>query len=92
MTDKENRELIQYRFGKASETMQEVKFLFENQLWNNAVNRLYYRCFYAVGALLASVNVYTKTHSGASQMFSLHFIKQGIFEKEDHKIFTTLLI
>ncbi len=24
-------------------------------------------------------------------MFSLHFIKPGIFEKEDHKIFTTLL-
>lgn len=91
MNDRQNKELVQYRFGKALETINEVEFLCENHFWNNAINRLYYSCFYAVGALLASIKVYPKTHSGANQMFALHFIKPGTFSKEDHKLFTTLL-
>lgn len=30
----------------------EIEVLIENKLWNTAINRMYYACFYAVGALL----------------------------------------
>ena len=83
MSDQENQELIQYRFDKALETITEAEFLMKNHFWNNTVNRLYYSCYYAVSALLASVKIYPKTHAGTNQMFSLHFVKQGIFAKRE---------
>ncbi len=78
MTPQENKELIKYRFDKGRETFAEAEVQLKNELWNVAVNRLYYACFYAVSAVLASKEIYTKTHAGAKQMFSLHFVKTGI--------------
>ena len=43
---------INYRLQRARETLDEIKILIDNKLWNTAINRLYYACFYAVGALL----------------------------------------
>ncbi len=82
MTELEKTELVQYRLGNAKETLREVDLHIGNELWNTAVNRLYYACFYAVSALLAKHEIYTKTHSGAIKMFSLHFIKPGIVNED----------
>src|ERR1700739_2549178 len=90
MSPKENQELVQYRFGKAKETFAEAEAQIKNELWNVAVNRLYYACFYAVSALLASKEIYTKTHAGAKQMFSLHFVKTGIVNKEHGDFYTEI--
>jgi len=54
MKDQDKAELVKYRLRRARETYKEVDILVENQLWNTAVNRLYYSCFYAVIALLAA--------------------------------------
>jgi len=78
MSTEENEELVKFRFNKAREVFGEAELLVNNELWNLAVNRLYYACFYAASALLASKKIYTKTHSGTKQMFALHFIKTGI--------------
>ncbi len=91
MSEIENQELVQYRFGKAIETINEAEFLLQNKYWNTTVNKLYYGCFYAASALLASINIYPKSHSGTQQMFSLHFIQTGIFGKDVIKFYTTLL-
>ena len=48
MIDQGKRELIQYRLNRAKDTLNEVNLLVENKLWNTAVNRLYYACYYAV--------------------------------------------
>src|SRR4051812_14085988 len=87
MTPQENEELIKYRFEKAEQTLGEVEVQIQNELWNVAINRLYYACFYAVTALLASEQIYTKTHAGAKQMFSLHFVKTGIIENRFNKFY-----
>lgn len=42
----------QYRIERATQTLHEVEKHIENQFWNTAINRMYYACFYAVGALL----------------------------------------
>jgi uncharacterized protein (UPF0332 family) len=52
MNQEERRELVKYRIIKARDTFNEVNLHIENKLWNTAVNRLYYACFYAVIAVL----------------------------------------
>lgn len=52
MKEEERKELVEYRFSKAKKTLEEVDLHIENELWNTAVNRLYYACYYAVSALL----------------------------------------
>ncbi len=82
MTELEIKELVSYRLGNAKDTLREVGLHIENELWNTAVNRLYYACFYAVSALLAKQGIFTKTHSGTIKMFSLHFVKPGIVNED----------
>ncbi|MCA2724430.1 MAG: HEPN domain-containing protein [Microcystis sp. M166S2] len=50
MTDYKPDDYIRYRLQRANETISETKILIENKLWNTAINRMYYACFYAVGA------------------------------------------
>lgn len=82
MTEQERQDLVQYRLASAAETLQEIDLHIENELWNTAVNRLYYACFYAVSALLAKNEIYTKTHTGAIRMFAQHFVKTGIINED----------
>lgn len=77
MNEQQKIELVHYRLTKAKNTISEVEISIQNKLWNMSVNRLYYACFYAVTALLADINIFTKTHHGAWQMFGLHFVRQG---------------
>jgi uncharacterized protein (UPF0332 family) len=67
MSPQEKQELVNYRIIKSRQTFKEVDILIPNELWNTAVNRLYYSCFYAVVALLAEHDIDTQSHSGARQ-------------------------
>lgn len=90
MTDEEKERLIAYRISKAKETVQEINILIENELWNTAVNRLYYACYYAVIALLVKYDLQAQTHAGVRKMFGLHFVKSGIISKELGKFYTEI--
>lgn len=82
MTEYKTEDYINYRLQKARETISEVEILIENQLWNTAVNRMYYACFYAVGASLLSKGIRTSTHSGCLQKFGQFYISTGIISKD----------
>jgi uncharacterized protein (UPF0332 family) len=87
----ENRILIiNHRIENAQNTLKEVSILMENELWNTAVNRLYYACYYAVSALLIANNIEAHTHAGVRQMLALHFVKTGIISKNQYNIFSEL--
>jgi uncharacterized protein (UPF0332 family) len=90
MNDLERLELVQYRIAKARDTFKEVALHIENELWNTAVNRLYYACYYAVIALLIQHEIEANTHAGVRQMFGLHFIKTGIIGKELGKFYSDI--
>lgn len=90
MTREERNELVTYRITKARNTFRETDLLITNNLWNTAVNRLYYACYYAVSALLISKEIETQTHAGARQMFGLHFIKSGLIELSLGKFYSRL--
>ena len=53
---------------------------------NSIVNRSYYAIFYAVLALLATVDVEPSKHSGMVARFDEMFVRQGVFPKEMSKI------
>ncbi len=75
---------------RANDTLNEIGILLQNQFYNNAVNRLYYACFYAVSALLVSKEIQSKTHSGTKQMFGLHFVKTGIVSSTSGSFYTDI--
>ena len=76
MMNKESKDaIVAFRIEKARKTLEEIPILVKHGLWNTAVNRLYYACFFAVTALLINQQIETKTHAGALRMLSLHFTK-----------------
>jgi len=48
MNSKEKTELVIHKLNKARKTIIEAELLINNKMWNAAVNRIYYACFYAV--------------------------------------------
>jgi|SRR5699024_5672579 len=81
---------IRYRIQRANNTLKEAELLLSNHFWNTAINRMYYACFYAVGALLVKNHIKTTTHTGCRQKFGLHFVKTGIISKELGRHYTEL--
>ncbi len=87
MNKQEKTELVKYRIAKARQTLNEVPILIQSNFLNNAINRLYYACFYGVSALLLDRNIQAKSHAGTKQMFGLHFVKTGILTEEANDFF-----
>ena len=81
---------IRYRLNRANEIIEEAKLFIENGFWNGAISRLYYACFYAVGALLLKNGVTTTTHAGSRQKFGQLFILTGLISKEMGKVYKDL--
>jgi hypothetical protein len=90
MNKQTRNEYVNYRLNRADETLKDALILADNKRWNAVINRLYYAAFYAVIAILVSEDIETTSHDGARNQFSLHFIKSGIFEKEEGKLFSRL--
>ncbi|HOG20338.1 MAG TPA: HEPN domain-containing protein [Salinivirgaceae bacterium] len=90
MTDYKPEDYISYRIERAKETIGEVKIHIENKFWNTAINRMYYACFYAVGALLTKHNIEASSHAGVRQKFGQVFVKSGKFDRKLAKHYTDL--
>ena len=92
MTDYLPEDYIVYRLQRAKETIREVEIHIQNEFWNTAVNRMYYACFYAVGALLIKHGIKTSRHEGARQKFGQLFVKTGKVDRSLAKHYTDLFV
>lgn len=90
MNSGEKSDLVAYRLKRSSETLTEITIHIENGLWNTAINRLYYACYYAVSALLLEFDIKATTHAGVRQMLGLHFIKSEKIDANLGKVFSNL--
>lgn len=90
MTEYKPEDYIKYRIERARETIDEVGTHIENKFWNTAINRMYYACFYAIGALLSQNKIEVSSHQGVRQKFGENFVKTGKFDKRLAKHFTEL--
>ncbi|MES2704875.1 MAG: HEPN domain-containing protein [Bacteroidota bacterium] len=83
-------DLVKYRLERSKQTIKEADVLIENKMWNAAVNRLYYACYYAVSSLLLRHGFQAKTHAGTRQLFALHFIDQGKVQVSTGRFYSKL--
>jgi uncharacterized protein (UPF0332 family) len=91
MIDDTTREaIVRYRIDNALNTLNEIQILIDNELWNTAVSRLYYACYYAVSALLISIGVETHSHSAVRTMLSMHYTKTGKLSISHSKFYADL--
>jgi uncharacterized protein (UPF0332 family) len=90
MTEEERKAIVSYRQEKAAELLHAVDVLIQNELWNSAVNRMYYACFHCVSALLIQHHIETKSHSGVRTAFALNFVKTGKISADVSRVFAKL--
>jgi uncharacterized protein (UPF0332 family) len=90
MTEYKPEDYSIYRIQRANETILEVETHIKNKFWNTAINRMYYACFYAVGALLVKNGIDVSSHAGTRQKFGQLFVKTGKVDKELAKHYTDL--
>lgn len=74
--------ILKEYLNNAKEKISSAKILLEHQKYDDSVSRSYYAVFYCVQALLLSMGFKAESHSGARQLFGLHFIKTGKFDKK----------
>ena len=55
-----------------------------------AVNRLYYACYHVARALLLTLGLEPKTHSGMRHLVALHFVKKGLLSSDIAKVLAHL--
>lgn len=89
MTRKQ-KEVVGHRLARARETLAAAKVLEDSHFHFSAINRLYYACFYAVTALLASQGLASSKHPGVLALFNRHFVKTDIVSKRLGKFFGDL--
>jgi uncharacterized protein (UPF0332 family) len=90
MNDYLHEDYVKYRINRARETILEVEILIQNEFWNTAINRMYYACYYAIGALLVKHGIETSSHSGCRQKFGQLFVQNGKISKDLAKHYTEL--
>ena len=86
------RDLITYRIERAKETIIEAESMANISHWNACTNRLYYSCFYAVLALLATNKMSASKHTGVRSLFNLHFVKTELIPSKLGKLYNNLFI
>lgn len=89
MTDSEIT-LIRYRMERSKEALSAAELMYEEGHFNDAVNRLYYSCFYAVIALLATEGLHPSKHTAARSFLNKNWIKTGRLSKETGFLYNTL--
>lgn len=73
----ETLEYIRYRLSRAEATSELAQLAVENGFLYDAVNRLYYACFFAVSALLLTEGHSASRHGGVQGLFDRHWIHTG---------------
>ena len=91
MMEENKKENIREEIERASRTMNAATLLFDNNLINDAISRLYYFLLYHIRALLLSKGLEPKSHEGALRLFALHFIKEKLFDPKDSHVFSKLM-
>lgn len=91
MKEENKNENIREELDAAEKTFLEAELLYKNGFFKGAVSRLYYSLLYRIRALLLTKGLEPKSHEGALRLFSLHFVKEGIFGTKASHLFSKLM-
>ena len=90
LTEEERRIIVQLEIEKAQSIMAQIESLKVLKYWDNIANRLYYAIFHAVSALLINDGHSVNTHKGVVVLFGQHYVRTGIFDMADGKLYSQL--
>jgi uncharacterized protein (UPF0332 family) len=82
---------IRIKLAKAKALIREVPMLIQFKYHSTAITRMYYSYFHATKALLLTIDVIPKTHSGVIRMLHQHFVTKGGFDKNYADFFSKLM-
>ena len=75
---------------KAQSMMSQIEALKNLGYWDNVANCLYCAIFHAVLALLINDGHSVNTHKGAIIMFGQYYVRMGIFDIADGRLYSQL--
>jgi len=78
LDENQRTELIKYRLSEATETIQDVQLLLENDRLRAAVNRIYYGMYYALTALALKNRFETSKHGQLIGWFNKEYINKEV--------------
>ena len=90
LTVEKRRIIVQFEMRKAQSMMSQIEALKNLGYWDNVANRLYCAIFHAVLALLINDGHSVNTHKGAIIMFGQYYVRTGIFDIADGRLYSQL--
>lgn len=90
LTEEERRIVVDLEIEKAWKIAGQTEELSKLGYWDNIANRLYYAVFHAVSALLIRDGHKVSTHKGAVLSFGQHYVKTGIMNIDDARLYSQL--
>lgn len=90
LSPEERRAVVLARLAKAFRTYEQAKGIVSLGYWEVVANRLYYAAFDAISALLVAHGEQPQTHSGTIHLFGMHFVKPGLVDAEQGRLFHRL--
>lgn len=76
--------------SRAYDCLRQAQILLNEHEYTGVCNRAYYAYFDTIRALLATLDIATRSHSAVQNLFSLHFVKEGLFDKQDVRALSKL--
>jgi len=76
------RDYVAYRLSRARSALRSAESLLQLDELPDAVNRLYYACFYAVTALLSTEGIRVSRHTGVLSKFGELWTQPGRFPRQ----------
>ncbi len=88
--DKKTLSLLKGYIDKSKEKLRAAEILLKNEEYDDAVSRAYYSCFHAAQAVLLTEDLSADSHQGVVNLFGLHFVKTGKFDKKFGRMLVNL--
>ena len=90
LNEEERKIIVGLEYEKAQAIMAQIEGLKSLGYWDNIANRLFYALFHAVSALLIRDKHAVNTHRGVVVLFGQHYVRTGIFDLADGKLYSQL--
>lgn len=87
LTSDERKSVVEFRIEKARRALEQAQGVVELQYWETIANRLYYAAYNAVSAMLIAYGYTAHSHDGVIHLFGQHFVKPGIVDVKDGKLY-----
>ena len=91
MKAKNSKKNSEEEMTHAEESLRAARVLMENQLYREALPKLYYAVFHSLRSLLFSIGLEPRSHEGVSHLFHLHFVRPGLFPVARHRFIKKLI-